>query len=96
MACRLDSFAYVSHPRLASSPKGRAYLWGLTAGGKQGVVKTFQILKAEVDRAMGLLGVGSIHELKRQGAKLLKQRHRSPRDYPDRAAFERGYCNGVI
>jgi L-lactate dehydrogenase (cytochrome) len=71
-------------------------LWGLTAGGKQGVQKTFEILKTELDRAMGLLGVGSIQELKEQGPSLVKRRDPSARDFPDRAALERGYGGGVI
>ena len=66
------------------------------AGGKEGVDKAFQILRTELDRAMGLLGVGTIQDLKARGASLVKQRQPSSRDYPDRAAYERGYGGGII
>ena len=75
---------------------GRAYLWGLTAGGKRGVQRTFVILKTELERAMGLLGVATIQELKERGPTLVKRRSPSARDYPDRAAIERGYGGGVV
>lgn len=75
---------------------GRAYLWGLAAGGKQGVQRAFEILKTELDRAMGLLGVGTVQELKEKGRTLVRRRNASPRDYPDRNALERGYGGGVI
>ena len=42
---------------------GRAYLYGLMAGGKQGVEKTFTILQSQMVRTLKLLGVNSIHEL---------------------------------
>lgn len=78
--------------------EGRAYLWGLTAGGNYGVQKTFEILKTELDRAMGLLGVGTISELKERGPSLIRHRvgGSSARDYPDRNAYDRGYGGGVI
>jgi L-lactate dehydrogenase (cytochrome) len=66
------------------------------AGGKDGVDKAFQILQTELDRAMGLLGVGTIQELKARGPSLVKRRLPSCRDYPDRAAYERGYGGGII
>jgi isopentenyl diphosphate isomerase/L-lactate dehydrogenase-like FMN-dependent dehydrogenase len=75
---------------------GRAYLWGLTAGGKQGVRKAFEILKTELDRAMGLLGVGTIDELKEYGPSFVKTRSASVRDYPDQNAGDRGYRGGYI
>jgi len=43
---------------------GRAYLYGLMAGGRRGVVKAVQILAAEVLRTMQLLGVTSVDELR--------------------------------
>ena len=46
---------------------GKPYLFGLAAGGSQGVSKAFHILRDELERAMGLLGVGSIKELKERG-----------------------------
>ncbi len=42
---------------------GRAYVYGLGAGGEAGVRKTFDILKKEIEDTMRLLGCGSIHDL---------------------------------
>jgi L-lactate dehydrogenase (cytochrome) len=42
---------------------GRAYLYGLMAGGRAGVDRTIAILESEVVRTMKLLGVHSIDEL---------------------------------
>ena len=42
---------------------GRAYLYGLMAGGRAGVDKTIEILRNEIERTMKLLGVASIAEL---------------------------------
>jgi L-lactate dehydrogenase (cytochrome) len=42
---------------------GRAYLYGLMAGGRQGVDRTITILRTEIERTMTLLGVSSIAEL---------------------------------
>ncbi|KAI9858513.1 MAG: hypothetical protein M1813_006454 [Trichoglossum hirsutum] len=42
---------------------GRAALWGLGAGGPEGVERTLEILKAEISTCMRLLGVTSISEL---------------------------------
>ena len=42
---------------------GRAYLYGLMAGGRQGVDRTITILKTEIERTMRLLGVSSLAEL---------------------------------
>ncbi len=75
---------------------GKPYLYGLTAGGTDGVIKALEILKVELDRAMGLLGVGSVEDLKKRGPDLIKRRYSSARDYPDRNAYERGYGGGVI
>eukprot|EP00631_Chrysoreinhardia_giraudii_P000939 CAMPEP_0197421692 /NCGR_PEP_ID=MMETSP1170-20131217/10728_1 /TAXON_ID=54406 /ORGANISM="Sarcinochrysis sp, Strain CCMP770" /LENGTH=429 /DNA_ID=CAMNT_0042948963 /DNA_START=57 /DNA_END=1346 /DNA_ORIENTATION=+ len=59
---------------------GKPYLYGLGAGGKPGVRKALTILRDEFQRAMGLLGVGSIAELKARGRDLVKARGVSPRD----------------
>mmetsp|Transcript_13469 Transcript_13469/g.19312 ORF Transcript_13469/g.19312 Transcript_13469/m.19312 type:complete len:432 (-) Transcript_13469:1379-2674(-) len=75
---------------------GKPYLYGLAAGGAPGVIKAYQILKVELDRAMGLLGVGTVDELKKRGPSLIKRRAASARDYPDENAFARGYGGGVI
>ncbi len=42
---------------------GRAYLYGLMAGGRAGVDRTIEILSTEVTRTMRLLGVSSLDEL---------------------------------
>ena len=42
---------------------GRAYLYGLMAGGRRGVDRTIGILQAEIERTMRLLGVTSIDQL---------------------------------
>jgi L-lactate dehydrogenase (cytochrome) len=42
---------------------GRAYLYGLMAGGRRGVAKAVNILSDEVSRMMALLGVTSIDQL---------------------------------
>ncbi|KAK3336268.1 FMN-dependent dehydrogenase-domain-containing protein [Cercophora scortea] len=42
---------------------GRAALWGLGAGGWKGVDRTFEILQAEIDTCMKLLGVKEVSEL---------------------------------
>jgi isopentenyl diphosphate isomerase/L-lactate dehydrogenase-like FMN-dependent dehydrogenase len=42
---------------------GRAYLYGLMAGGRQGVDRTIEILGEQVTRTMKLLGVNSLEEL---------------------------------
>lgn len=42
---------------------GRAYLYGLMAGGRAGVDRTIEILRSEIERTMALLGVSSVAEL---------------------------------
>jgi L-lactate dehydrogenase (cytochrome) len=42
---------------------GRAYLYGLMAGGRQGVDRTIAILGEQIERTMRLLGVTSLAEL---------------------------------
>jgi (S)-mandelate dehydrogenase len=42
---------------------GRATLYGLGAGGEAGVARALEILTAETDRALGLLGCNSVSEL---------------------------------
>jgi L-lactate dehydrogenase (cytochrome) len=42
---------------------GRAYLYGLMAGGQRGVERAAQILTTEVKRTMALLGVRSVEDL---------------------------------
>lgn len=42
---------------------GRAPLYGVAAGGAPGVLRALEIIRDEAQRAMGLLGVRSVHEL---------------------------------
>ena len=42
---------------------GRAYLYGLMAGGRPGVDRTIEILRTQIERTMRLLGVTSVAEL---------------------------------
>ena len=44
---------------------GRAYLWGMAAGGEAGVSNVLSILRSGVDEALLGLGRSSIHELVR-------------------------------
>ncbi|WP_298457458.1 alpha-hydroxy acid oxidase [uncultured Cellulomonas sp.] len=49
---------------------GRAYLYGLMAGGERGVDRAAEILTKEVRRTMALLGVRSVEELGTQHVRL--------------------------
>lgn len=49
---------------------GRAFLYGLMAGGERGVDKAIAILSAEVTRTLQLLGVASVAELNRSHVSL--------------------------
>jgi L-lactate dehydrogenase (cytochrome) len=49
---------------------GRAYLYGLMAGGEPGVQRAVDILAAQIKRTMRLLGVRSFAELKPEHARL--------------------------
>ena len=42
---------------------GRPYLFGLAAGGQAGVAKALELLRAEIERDMGLIGCRSIGEI---------------------------------
>ncbi len=42
---------------------GRAYLYGLMAGGRRGVDRAIEILRADIERTMRLLGVREVGEL---------------------------------
>jgi L-lactate dehydrogenase (cytochrome) len=44
---------------------GRAYAYGLAAAGEAGVTRALEILRADVDRTLKLLGVTSIAALDR-------------------------------
>jgi L-lactate dehydrogenase (cytochrome) len=49
---------------------GRAYLYGLMAGGERGVDRAAEILTREVRRTMALLGVRTVGELGAQHVRL--------------------------
>ncbi|MFR9806664.1 alpha-hydroxy-acid oxidizing protein [Pseudonocardia sp. RS010] len=49
---------------------GRAYLYGLMAGGRAGVAKAVDILTGEIRRTLQLLGLTSVDELRREHARL--------------------------
>ena len=50
---------------------GRAYLYGLMAGGQQGVERSLEILKGQMSRTMKLLGVNTLEELEPRHVKML-------------------------
>jgi L-lactate dehydrogenase (cytochrome) len=50
---------------------GRAYAYGLAAAGHAGVTRALQILRADVERTMRLLGVASVAELNSEYVKYL-------------------------
>jgi L-lactate dehydrogenase (cytochrome) len=52
---------------------GRAYLYGLMAGGREGVDKTLEILQGQMLRTMKLLGVKSLEELQPEHVKILRR-----------------------
>jgi L-lactate dehydrogenase (cytochrome) len=52
---------------------GRAYLYGLMAGGEPGVDRALEILATQFERTMQLLGVTSVAELRKEGANLLSR-----------------------
>lgn len=51
---------------------GRAYLYGLMAGGKGGVGRSLEILQQQMTRTMKLLGVRSLEELEPSHVKFLR------------------------
>jgi isopentenyl diphosphate isomerase/L-lactate dehydrogenase-like FMN-dependent dehydrogenase len=57
-----DIVAAVAHGA-AFTLVGRAYLYGLMAGGRRGVDRAIEILSDEIVRTLKLLGVGSLAEL---------------------------------
>jgi isopentenyl diphosphate isomerase/L-lactate dehydrogenase-like FMN-dependent dehydrogenase len=52
---------------------GRAYLYGLMAGGREGVDKMISILSSEMTRTMKLLGARSLEELEPGHVKILER-----------------------
>jgi L-lactate dehydrogenase (cytochrome) len=57
---------------------GRAYLYGLMSGGREGVDRTIEILRGQIERTMRLLGVTTLDELEPGHVAML--RRLSPRD----------------
>jgi 4-hydroxymandelate oxidase len=53
---------------------GRPVLWGLGAGGEQGVARALRLLAAELDLAMALAGVATVDELRGLGRDLVRRR----------------------
>ena len=51
---------------------GRAYLYGLMAGGQLGVERALEILKVQITRNMKLLGVNSLEELEPRHVRILQ------------------------
>jgi L-lactate dehydrogenase (cytochrome) len=50
---------------------GRAYLYGLMAGGEMGVDRALELLAGQFQRTMQLLGITSVAELRKNGRELL-------------------------
>lgn len=61
---------------------GRAYLYGLMAGGRAGVDRAIEILSSEIVRTMKLLGVSSLSEL--EPAHVTQLQRLAPRPAPAR------------
>jgi L-lactate dehydrogenase (cytochrome) len=55
---------------------GRAYLYGLVAAGAPGVTRVIEILADELVRAMTLVGVASVEELKSRGPDVIRDLRR--------------------
>jgi L-lactate dehydrogenase (cytochrome) len=49
---------------------GRAYLYGLMAGGQDGVARALDILRADMRRTLALLGVASVDRLGPESVRL--------------------------
>jgi len=63
---------------------GRAYLYGLMAGGRQGVDRAIDILRHDIQRTMRLLGVTSLEELEPRHVTQLRRLGPVPRLECDR------------
>jgi L-lactate dehydrogenase (cytochrome) len=53
---------------------GRPYLWGLAAGGREGVERVLGILQSELARTMALIGTPTVAALRERGPHLIAQR----------------------
>lgn len=54
---------------------GRAYMYGLMAGGQAGVERVFELVERETLNAMQLLGACTVKELRAQGSSMLRTNH---------------------
>ena len=54
---------------------GRVTAAGTGAGGHRGLTRAFEILRDDLDRAMRLVGVSSVDEIRRRGAELRRESH---------------------
>ncbi len=52
---------------------GRVTAAGIGAGGHAGLTRAFEILKSDLDRAMRLIGVQSVEEIRERGAELRRE-----------------------
>ena len=72
---------------------GRAYLYGLMAGGQRGVAKAVEILTGEIARTMQLIGVNSVDELRPEHVRLRRSvTTASPRPTPPSGTRRRTGC----
>lgn len=55
---------------------GRAYAYGLAVSGKSGVIRAIEIIRADIERTLRLLGCGSLNELNTSYVRV-------PRDWTD-------------
>ncbi len=53
---------------------GRPYVWGLAAGGEEGVREVIRNLRADFDLTMGLGGVASVRDIGRETSRALERR----------------------
>lgn len=60
---------------------GRAMVAGIGAGGDSGLRRVFEILKADLVRAMQLTGVSSVEEIQAAGASLRRENQLHGNDY---------------
>ena len=65
---------------------GRAYIYGLGAGGQAGVARAIEIIRKELDVSMALTGVNSIERDRPPRAGGLRRRYPAA---PDQPAFNR-------
>ncbi len=67
-----DVVASIAHGA-PSTLSGRSYLYGLMAGGREGVDRALDILRGQMSRTMKLVGVKSLEELEPGHAGMLQR-----------------------